>query len=125
MKAFLTGSKEHEWRWDLANFLLDRHIEVIDPVECLCAFKHFTSLEGCDMLIINLYGSQRSHLLPLLEMSYASKLAKEVMILHAIPHEDLLTFRFPYSKSFVNLQELKEYLSREFLANRSHFRMFG
>ncbi len=129
MRAFLTGSEECEWRWNLADFLLKKQIDVVDPVTSLpkhdSTFRQLKILEGCDLFIVNLCGIQRQHLLLILEMSYASKLAKEVMIVDNIPQRTFLTCRFPSSRSFVDLNGLKAYLNRMLLAIQAHPRMFG
>ena len=83
---------------------------VIFPPEFSSIFKQFKILEKCDLLIANFTGLRRRHLMSMLEISYASKLAKEVMIVDDIPCRKHWVSRLPYSKVFFTLDGVKEYL---------------
>jgi hypothetical protein len=129
MRVFLTGKRDLEWRWDLADFLTKRDIDFFDPttypVEFLSIFKQFKILEGCDLIIACFAGLQTHPLLSILEISYASKLAKEVIIVDDVPEEHAWAGSLPHSKRFLDLDGLKGYLSKTYLTSITHPRFFG
>ncbi|MBD3306465.1 hypothetical protein GF339_08705 [candidate division KSB3 bacterium] len=130
MRAFLTGKRGDEWRWDIGNFLTDQDIEFVDPAEDLCSsaaslFKQFKLLEGCDLLIAYFAGLRTHPLISVLEMEYASRLAKDVMVVGNLPQDRQWTRSFPYSLSFPDLEGLKAHLTTRFHSPGKHLRLIG
>lgn len=129
MKVFLSGKENQDWRGEISDFLMQQHIDCVDPLNCppqfSSIFKQFKILESCDLLIANFLGLQTRHLLSMLEISYASKLAKEVMIVDDVPHRKNWLNRQPYSKLFDNLDDAKHYLDTLFLSHQLQPRFFG
>lgn len=115
-KVFLTGNREPDWRWDLSDFLTQHEIVVFDPADAFpdlsSIFKYLKVLESCDLLIAYFAGIERHPLASVLEMSYASKLAKDVVVVDDIPSQRSWLHFTPYSKSFSDLQGLKAYLTK-------------
>lgn len=128
-KVFLTGNRDPEWRWDVADFLTQREIDVVDPSEALpdrdCVFTYLKMLESCDLLIVYLAGVDTHPLISVLEMGYASKLAKDVIIVDNVPYKKSWLHSVPYSQIFVNVQGLKAYLSKMLVTPPKHPRLFG
>jgi hypothetical protein len=128
-KVFLTGNRDPEWRWDVADFLIQREIDVVDPGDALpdteCAFKYLKVLESCDLLIAYLIDTHTHPLLSMLEMGYASKLAKDVVIVDNVPYQRSWLHSVPYSQIFANVQGLKAYLSKMLVTPPKHPRLFG
>ena len=116
MRCFLTGSLDAEWRWNLGDFLRKSEIEYFDsadyPAEHASIFKHFKILEGCDSVIACVPNHERRHLQTVLELSYASKLAKQILIIDCLRRRKSWIHALPYSLNFSTLDSLKEHLSR-------------
>ena len=129
MRVFLTGNRDLEWKWDIADFLTKQHVDFFDPTdypsEFSSIFKQFKILEGCDLLIAYFAGLQTHPLISMLEISYASKLAKEVMVVDNVPQKKSWTHFLPYSMSFPDLDGLKDYLTEMLLFSETHPRLFG
>lgn len=129
MRVFLTGSYEMAWRDDLADFLMAQQIDVFDsmsyPVEMSSTFKYLKILEECDMLIANLSGVPRRRLISMLEMTYASALAKDIMVVDDICQAAQWTFALPYSMSFPTLDRLKGHLISTISSPRTQSRLLG
>lgn len=130
MRVFLTGNRDFEWRDEIADFLTQTRIDFFDPVECPAefssAFRQLKILEGCDLLIAYFAGLPQRHLLPMLEISYASKLAKEVMIVDDIPRQrNWISRLLPYSTVVSNLDGVKEHLAQMVFSPPSQPRLFG
>jgi IS5 family transposase len=110
-KVFLTGNREPEWRWDVSDFLIQREVTVFDPADTFpdasSIFKYLKVLESCDLLIAYLAGIEQHPLAAMLEMSYASKLAKDVVVVDDIPSQRSWLHFTPYSMSFSDLDNLK------------------
>ncbi|PID58285.1 hypothetical protein CSB45_04250 [candidate division KSB3 bacterium] len=129
MRVFLSGKEHQDWRGEISDFLTQQHIDCIDPMSCppefSSLFKQLKTLESCDLLIANFLGLHNRQLLSILEISYASKLAKEIIIVDDISlHKEWLE-RLPYSKLFVNLEEAKCYLDTFSISGRRQARFFG
>ena len=129
MRVFLSGKEHRAWRGEISTFLTQQQIDCIDPMNCppqfSSIFKQFKILESCDLLIANFLGLQNRHLLSMLEISYASELAKEVMIVDDVPHRKDWLNRLPYSKLFDNLDDAKHYLDTLFISHQLQPRFFG
>ena len=129
MRVFLTGNRDLEWRWDIAAFLAKQQVDFFDPSdyspEFSSIFKQLKILEGCDLLIAYFAGLQTHPLMSMLEVSYASKLAKEVMVVDNIPREKSWVRFLPYSMSFPDLDGLKDYLARILLFSKTRPRFLG
>ena len=127
MRAFLTGHDDAIWRGEISDYLLEHRIDVINPIDAApdsaFVFKQFKLLESCDLLIAYFAGENRRHLAAMLAISYASKLAKEVMIVDDAPRPN--RWRMPYAHSFPNLQYLKNYLDIFLGAQRKQPRLVG
>ena len=128
-KVFLTGNRDPEWRWDVADFLTQREIDVIDPIDALpdrdAVFKYLKILESCDLLIAYLVGVDTHPLGAVIEMGYASKLAKDVVIVDNVPYQRTWLHSVPYSQIFANVQGLKAYLSKMLVTPPKQPRLFG
>lgn len=129
MKVFLTGNHDLEWRWDIADFLTEKQIDFFDPIdypfEFSSIFKYLKILESCDLLIAYFVGLQTQHLMSMLEVSYASKLAKEVMVVDDVPRQNNWARFLPYSMSFSDLDGLKNYLTKMTIFSETRPRLFG
>lgn len=129
MKVFLTGNHDLEWRWDIADFLTEKQIDFFDPIdypfEFSSTFKYLKILESCDLLIAYFVGLQTQHLMSMLEVSYASKLAKEVMVVDDVPRQNNWARFLPYSMSFSDLDGLKNYLTKMTVFSETRPRLFG
>lgn len=131
MRVFLTGSHDLDWRCEITDFLTRKQIDFFDPSdyppEFSSIFKQLKILEGCDLLIAYFAGIQTRHLRSMLEISYASKLVKEVMIVDDIPRIQSWVQIFPYSKSFPDLNGVKDYLTQMLISQNSQpqSRFFG
>lgn len=129
MRVFLSGKENRDWRGEISDFLTQQHIDCVDPLnyppQFSSVFKQFKILEGCDLLFANFLGLQTRHLLSMLEISYASELAKEVMIVDDVPHRKDWLNRLPYSKLFDNLDDAKSYLDTLFISRQLQPRFFG
>ena len=116
MRCFLTGSQDAEWRWNLEDFLRESAIEYFDsieyPVEYASVFKRLKILEGCDNVIACLPGHERQHLQTALELSYASKLAKQILLIDCFRRRKSWIHALPYSLNFSTVDALKDHLSR-------------
>lgn len=127
MRAFLTGHNDAPWRGELSEYLLEHRIDVINPIDAapdsMFVFKQFKLLESCDLLIAYFSGVERRPLATMLAIGYASKLAKEVMIVDDVPRPN--RWRMPYAHSFPNLQYLKNYLDIFLGAPRKQPRLVG
>lgn len=128
MRIFLTGSHEFEWRWTISDFLRERHIEFFDSAdysrEFASIFKYFKILEGCDGVIACFSGRGSQHLETVLELSYASKLAKEIMVVDGAQRKKSWIHALPYSTSFPHLDGLKEHLLKA-TSSPEKYRFFG
>ena len=115
MRIFLTGSHECDWRWEMSAFLEESAIDFFDAVEYPQAFssifKLFKILEGCDGIIACLSSEEPQHLQTVLELGYASKLAKEIMVVDRMRRKTWI-HDLPYARSFPHLDGLKEHLIR-------------
>jgi len=129
MRVFLTGNHEQAWRTELGEFFAMYHIDVFDSTGCAAEFfpifKQLKMLEGCDSLIANFSGMSQQRLMALLEVSYASKLAKEVMIIADIPRKLFWGSDSPYSKVFADVAGLKDYLTQTSLDRMLRPRLVG
>ncbi len=129
MRIFLTGSQNLEWRWNIGDFLKERHIEFFDSANYLyefaSIFKYFKILEGCDGLIACFSRWEPQHLQTVLEISYASKLAKEIMIVDDAQRKKSWIHFLPYSMSFPSLEGLKEHLIKASLSSQKYPQLFG
>ncbi len=129
MRVFLTGNRDDQWRCEIADFLSSKQIDFFDPThypsEFFSIFKQFRIIEGCDLLIAYFAGMQSRHLISMLEISYASKLGKNVMIIDDIPQKQCWVREFPCSLSFPNLKGVKDQLSKMLRAPNSQTRFFG
>ena len=127
MRAFLTGHNDALWRGEISDYLLERRIDVINPADAVSdsafVFKQFKLLESCDLLIAYFTGVERRPLAAMLAIGYASKLAKEVMIVDDAPRPN--RWRTPYAHSFPNLHDLKNYLDIFLGAPRKQPRLVG
>ncbi len=114
MRCFLTGSLDAEWRWNLGDFLRKSDIEYFDSAEYstehTSVFKRFKILEGCDSVIASVPNQERRHLQTVLELSYASKLAKQILIIDCLRRRKSWIHTLPYSLNFSTLENLKEHL---------------
>jgi len=128
-KVFLTGNREPEWRWDLSDFLTQREVDVFDPAgafpDLASIFKYLKVLEGCDLLIAYFAGIERHPLASVLEMSYASKLAKDVVVVDDMPSKRSWRHFTPYSMSFSDLPDLKAYLAKMLAIHPQRPRLIG
>lgn len=116
MRCFLTGSQEHEWRWNVGDFLTECDINYVDsldsPLEPLSTFKRLKLLEGCDSVIACLPTDERHHLHTLLELSYACKLAKQILLIDRLRRRRSWIHALPYSLNFPSVDALKDHLAR-------------
>ncbi len=128
MRIFLTGSHHFDWRWSISDFLRERHIEFFDaadyPRELASIFKYFKILEECDGVIAGFSTWEPQHLETVLELSYASKLAKEIMVVGGAQRQKSWIHALPYSTSFANLDGLKEHLLKT-VSSPEKSRFFG
>jgi len=127
MRVFLTGHNDAPWQGEISEYLLDRRIDVINSMEAVpdsaFVFKQLKILESCDLLIAYFSGVERRPLAAMLAIGYASKLAKEVMIVDDVPRPN--RWRIPYAHSFPNLHYLKNYLDIFLGAQRKQPRLVG
>ncbi len=116
MRCFLTGSQDAEWRWNLGDFLRESEIEFFDsidyPVEYASVFKRLKILEGYDSVIACIPNHERQHLQTALELSYACKLGKQILLIDCLRRRKSWLHTLPYSLNFPTLDGLKEHLSR-------------
>jgi len=116
MRIFLTGSQDTEWRWNLEDFLRDSDIDYFDsaeyPPEFSSVFKRLKILEGCDSLIAYFSRYEPQHLQTVLELSYASKLAKQIIVVDRLRRRQSWIHALPYALNFPTLDGLKEHLTR-------------
>lgn len=128
MRIFLTGSHDFDWRWSLSDFLKEWCIEFFDatdyPREGASIFTSFKILEGCDGVIAGLSVWEPQHLETVLELGYASKLAKEIMIVGGAQRQQSWIHTLPYSTCFANLDGLKKHLLKMVSSPEKH-RFFG
>lgn len=130
MKAFLSGNHSQEWRWDIRDFLTQHRIEYFDPVnfspDRFSIVNDLKILESCDILIAYLAEWERQQLQTMLELSYASRLAKEVMVVTHIRRDiRYWTGMLPYSLTFSNLDGLKHHLIRANISANKQSRFLG
>jgi hypothetical protein len=129
MRMFLTGSQYIEWRWNLSDFFQEHQIDVFDsveyPREYSSIFKYFRILEGCDGVIACFSKVEPQHLATVLEISYASKLGKEIMIVDEAQRKKSWIHYLPYSTSFSNIEGLKEYLTKAVASPKKYHQFFG
>jgi nucleoside 2-deoxyribosyltransferase len=116
MRYFLTGSAEPEWRGDVSDFLQERQIEYVDSLaytaEYASVFKRLKILEGCDNVIACLPNDERQHLQTVLEVSYACKLAKPILIIDCLRRRKSWLHALPYSLNFSSVDALKTHLAK-------------
>lgn len=116
MRIFLTGSQETEWRWNLEAFLQEYEIDFFDSAEYAAefssVFKRLKILEGCDGVIACCPKDDRQHLQTVLELSYASKLVKQILVVDCLRRRKSWIHTLPYSLNFPNLDGLKEHLTK-------------
>ena len=128
MRIFLTGSHDFDWRWSISDFLKQRHIEFFDsanyPRELASIFKYFRILEGCDGVIACFSRWEPQHLETVLELGYASKLGKEIMVVDGTQRKKSWIHSLPYSTSFPHLDGLKEHLLKA-VSSPEKYRFFG
>ena len=129
MKIFLTGSYDSEWRWNIADFFKERQIEFFDsieyPQEFVSIFKLLRTLESCDGIIACFSTWEPQHLQTILELGYASKLAKEIMVVDRMRRRQSWIHTLPYSRSFPHLDGLKEHLTRAIAFPQKSPKLFG
>jgi hypothetical protein len=129
MRVFLTGSQNLEWRWSISGFLREKQIDFFDsadyPREFASIFKYFKILEGCDGVIACFSKKEPRHLQTVLEISYASKLAKEIMVVDEAQHKKSWIHVLPYSVSFPDLEGLKQHLIKATSSPKHHPQLFG
>jgi hypothetical protein len=129
MRIFLTGSSELEWRWNIGGFLREQCVEVFDaveyPREFASLFKYFKILEGCDGVIACFSGIEPQHLQTVLQISYASKLNKEILIVAQAHNRKSWIHTLPYSLNFSDLEDLKAHLSMMMAISPKEPRLFG
>lgn len=129
MRIFLTGSQEFEWRWKICDFLKKSDIDFFDaadyPREFASIFKYFRILEECDGVIACFSDWEPQHLETVLELSYASKLAKEIMVVDDLQRRKSWIHALPYSISFPDLDGLKDHLVKSQSFPRLQPRFFG
>lgn len=129
MKVFLTGSHHIEWRWKIGSFLNDSKIEFFDaveyPGEFSSIFKLLKTLESCDGVIACFSQSEHQHLQTILELGYASKLAKEILVVDTMRRRKSWIHTLPYSRTFLTLDGLKEHLTKIISIPKKSPRLFG
>jgi hypothetical protein len=129
MKVFLTGSQGLDWRWNIGGFLREQQIDFFDsaeyPREFLSLFKYFKILEGCDGLIACFSKWEPQHLQTVLEISYASKLGKEILVVDHAYRRKSWVHTLPYSMNFPNLDGLKEHLVKTISSPQKQPRLLG
>ena len=129
MRIFLTGSQESEWRWDLSDFFRERRIEFFDSFEYSqefsSVFKLLKILEGCDGVIACFSENERQHLQTVLELSYASKLAKEILVVDRMRCQQSWIHAMPYSLNFLTLDGLKAHLTKMMTTTQKSPRLLG
>jgi hypothetical protein len=129
MRIFLTGSQDLEWRWRISDFLREKQIDFFNsadyPREFFSIFKYFKILEGCDGVIACFSRLEPQHLQTVLEISYASKLAKEIMVIDEAQRKKSWIHCLPYSVSFPNLDGLKEHLTKAVSSPKKYPQLFG
>ena len=129
MRVFLAGSQNFEWRWNLSDFLKENQIDFFDstdyPQEFSSIFKYFKILEGCDGIIACFSRWEPRHLETVLEISYASKLAKEIFVVDDTPRRPSWIHTLPYSMSFPDLEGLKEHLVKALTAPQKQLKLIG
>jgi hypothetical protein len=130
MRIFLTGSHDFEWRWQISAFLGEHRIEVLNPTDAEsdpdAIFTHFRMLEGCDGLIVCFsQPEQRRRLHTVLEISYASKLTKDIMVVDSLQRSKSWIHALPYSRHFPDLDCLQDYLCKTMAATLTRPRLFG
>jgi hypothetical protein len=116
MRIFLTGSEENEWRWELSDFLREQDIAFFDSAEDTSAFssifKRLKILESCDSVVAWLPRHERQHLQTALELSYASKLAKQIFLIDRLKRRKSWIHAMPYTLNFPTLDGLKDHLCK-------------
>jgi hypothetical protein len=116
MRIFLTGSQDAEWRWNLEGFFQEYEIDFFDSNEYApefsSVFKRLKILEGCDGVIACCPKHDRRHLQTVLELSYASKLAKQILLVDSLRRRKSWIHTLPYSLNFPTLDGLKEHLTK-------------
>ena len=129
MRVFLTGSHDAEWRWNLSDFFQECQIEFFDSFEYSrefsSIFKLFRILEGCDGVIACFSRNERQHLETALELSYASKLAKEILVVDHMGRRQSWIHSMPYSLNFSSLDGLKAYLTKMIAIPQKTPRLLG
>jgi hypothetical protein len=115
MRVFLTGNHQGDWRLEMGAFLQESAIDFFDAVKYPHAFssifKLFRILEGCDGIIACLSSEEPQHLQTVLELGYASKLAKEIMVVDRMRRKTWI-HDLPYARSFPHLEGLKFHLAQ-------------
>lgn len=105
-----------EWRWSLSDFLRECDIEYFDsveyPAEYASVFKRLKILEGCDSVIACVPNTERQHLQTALELGYACKLAKQILVIDCLRRRKSWLHTLPYSLNFSTMDALKEHLAR-------------
>jgi len=129
MKVFLAGTQQHVWREELGDFLTARQIKFFDPLACapgvLSIFKCYRILETCDAVIACLANWEPQHLEMVLEVSYASLLAKEIMLVDDFHSRKSWPYALPYTTNFASLDRLKDYLTTLTETPQTSRRLFG
>lgn len=129
MKLFLTGCHDVEWRWNISSFLSESKIEFFDaasyPRKFVSVFKLLKVLESCDGVIACFFTWEPQHLQTVLELGYASKLAKEIMVVDRMRRRQSWIHTLPYSQSFPHLDGVKEHLTRSVAFPPKTPRLFG
>lgn len=115
MRVFLTGSYAYDWRGEMTAFLQENAIDFFDavkyPQEFSSVFKLFKILEGCDGIIACFSPEEPQHLATVLQLGYASKLAKEIMVVDRMRRKTWI-HDLPYAHSFPHLEGLKFHLAQ-------------
>lgn len=128
MRVFLTGSNEREWRWNISDFLHENAIDFFDaadyPQEFASIFKFLKILEGCDGVIACFSKWEPQHLQTVIELGYASKLAKEIMVVDRMRRKTWI-HALPYTRSFPHLDGLKEHLTQVATTPKKTPRLIG
>lgn len=129
MRVFLTGSQDFEWRWQMSAFLTEKQIDFFDsadyPREFASLFEYFRILEGCDGVIACFAREEPQHLKTVLELGYASKLAKGIFVVDGTPHGQGWIHTLPYSMSFPDLDGLKAHFVKAFATPQKQARLIG
>ena len=129
MRIFLTGSQNLEWRGNISGFLREQQIDFFDaavyPKEFASLFKYFKILEECDGLIACFSKWEPQHLQTVLEISYASKLGKEILVVDHVHCRKSWVHVLPYSLNFSDLDGLKAHLVKAIASPQKPLRLLG